>query len=266
MLRRLVFRAAPLFRQEVSVAVAVPSTSARWFHTFTQRALSSKKFDPSAATGTMSHRVHPTSARTRRQQHRQQRQQQDLQQQRRTSTSGETSQGSTSTRTNPSAHQTSSKASRSDAPDPTQERRQSARGKQTIGRFNRITAEKGLGFASYLYVVGESVTLGVTYLLHTDRLHTGETGSWLTALGAGGFVDGYLERGPSVFGVRLSPRLLLNYLVANLCTYPLYRYQYAFCLATAPLLGKATAPLRRRLRESRKTKAIPKAPSAEPTR
>lgn len=259
MLQRLTSNATPGIAQRSSVLLGF-----RPLHTLTRRTLAAKEnSDLSRTVGAASSRsrVHPGSAHTWRRQ-------------RRTdgaapspSTSASPFPASTPTR---KARQQSAAGSKppsspsSGAPEQSRSTG-SARGKRQFGRFNRIAADKGLAFASFFYVVGESTTLGVAYLLHSNILHTGEVGSWLAALGASGFVDGYLERGPTLFGIRLSPRLLLNYLLANLCTYPLYRFQYSACLATARHFGNATAPLRLRLRKARRTKAaIPKAPSVEP--
>jgi hypothetical protein len=131
---------------------------------------------------------------------------------------------------------------------------------QMRGRFNRLVIEHGLFFSLYLYVLGESITLAFTYLLHTRRLGVGDTGSWLAAVGFP--VERYLNVGPTVYGLQLSPRLLLNYLVVNACMYPLLKFEMRFCLATAPALR---APFRWLRRAVMKTEpAIPKAPSATP--
>lgn len=223
----------------------------RWLHASTRPLQQSKKFGPAAAVVSTSNRVNPASARTRRQQTR-----------RAAPASGATSstvgKAPPAGKKPPQQHQQQSGGPTATEPQP----KRTARGKQQIGRFNRVTAEKGLSFASCLYIIGEGMTLLLAYLLHSDSLPIGETGSWLTALGAGSFVDRFLEVGPTVFGVRLSPRLLLNYLVANACTYPLYRYQYAFCLAMAPTIAMATAPMRKLFRSvTKKQSNIPKAPS-----
>lgn len=129
------------------------------------------------------------------------------------------------------------------------------------GRFNRLVIERGFFFTVYLYVLGESITLGVAYLLHTHRLlGIGDVGSWLAALHFP--TDRYLNVGPTVYGLQLSPRLLLNYVAANVVTYPLLPLQVRWCGATAPLLQ---APFRWVSRAIKKEKpVVPKAPPAKP--
>ncbi|CCW60199.1 unnamed protein product [Phytomonas sp. EM1] len=132
------------------------------------------------------------------------------------------------------------------------------------GRFNRIAAEKGLSFATYLYVLGESCTILLTYLLHTNQLYVGEVGTWLSWISLKNVNECYLDVGPVVFNTfRLSPRLFLNYLIANVLTLPLFSYQMGFCMATAPVLSKLVSPVRALLKRCKKprTEAIPKAPS-----
>lgn len=128
------------------------------------------------------------------------------------------------------------------------------------GRFNRLVVERGFFFTVYLYVLGESITLSLAYALHTHRLGVGDTGSWLAALHFP--VDRFLNVGPAVYGLQLSPRLLLNYVAANLCTYPLLPLQLRFCAATAPVLQVPFAWMGRLAR--RPAVAVPKAPAAQP--
>lgn len=126
------------------------------------------------------------------------------------------------------------------------------------GRFNRIVRERGPAFALYLYGLGEGLTWIMTYLLHTHALPIGDVGTWTGLLIGHDTASSYLNIGPSVFGIQLSPRLLLNYLVCTVCIVPLYSAQYAFCAATAPILSKAF----RAIAPQRRQSAIPKAPSA----
>ncbi|KAG8346139.1 hypothetical protein TRVL_03026 [Trypanosoma vivax] len=137
----------------------------------------------------------------------------------------------------------------------------------SMSRFYRISQEHGFGFSHYLYILGESMTLAVLYALHSDLTGMGDSFVWLGALSADQWVDfdRWTDAGPSVFGVRLSPRLLLNYLIANLITYPLYGAQLRFCLATYPLARRMLSSIRsfvpvKRARYS--GRQIPKAPSA----
>ncbi|KPA74785.1 putative mitochondrial hypothetical protein [Leptomonas pyrrhocoris] len=127
------------------------------------------------------------------------------------------------------------------------------------GRFNRLVLERGLFFTVYLYVLGESMTLFLTYLLHTHRLGVGDVGSWLAALHTS--TGHYLNVGPTVYGLQLTPRLLLNYLVANCCTYPLLPLQMRFCTATTPLLWTPLSCIGRQFRKA--GAVIPKAPAAK---
>ncbi|RNF08849.1 hypothetical protein TraAM80_02481 [Trypanosoma rangeli] len=121
----------------------------------------------------------------------------------------------------------------------------------------------------YLYVSGESVTPAVLYALHSDLFSTGDVVTWLIFFHLDSLVDleRWLEVGPIVAGVRLSPRLLLNYLVANALTYPLYATQLAFCAATFPLLRGAISPLsdplHTRRASGKRSRGVPKAPSVE---
>ncbi|KAF8278556.1 hypothetical protein TcBrA4_0113850 [Trypanosoma cruzi] len=134
-------------------------------------------------------------------------------------------------------------------------------------RFYRVLQERGVGFAMYLYIFGESMTLAVLYALHNDAFSTGDVFDWLKFLSADSLID--LERwsqvGPVVGGLRLSPRLLCNYLVANALTYPLYAMQFAFCAATLPLLCRVMSPVSYFLHACRargkKGRIVPKAPS-----
>ncbi|RNF27050.1 uncharacterized protein Tco025E_00687 [Trypanosoma conorhini] len=134
-------------------------------------------------------------------------------------------------------------------------------------RFYRVVQERGAGFAMYLYVFGESVTLAVLYALHSDLFSTGDVVTWLRFISLDSLVnlERWLEVGPIVAGLRLSPRLLLNYLVANALTYPLYATQLAFCAATFPLLRGVLSPvsylLHARRASGRRGRAVPKAPS-----
>ncbi|KPI90660.1 hypothetical protein ABL78_0256 [Leptomonas seymouri] len=128
------------------------------------------------------------------------------------------------------------------------------------GRFNRLVMERGFFFTVYLYVLGESMTLCLAYLLHTRSLSIGDAGSWLAALHSP--ADRYLNAGPTVYGLQLTPRLLLNYLAANACTYPLLPLQIRFCTATAPALYAPFSWISRRMKKPKPV--IPKAPSAKP--
>ncbi|CCW68530.1 unnamed protein product [Phytomonas sp. Hart1] len=141
---------------------------------------------------------------------------------------------------------------------------QYAKPQKTIGRFNRVVAEKGLSFAVYLYILGESFTLFLTYCLHTNQFCIGEVGVWLSGIGLKGVVESYLDMGPVVFNTyHLSLRLFLNYLIVNIFTFSLFSYEVAFCMLTAPILSKLVLPVRTLLKKWKKSKnsAIPKAPS-----
>ncbi|KAG5498505.1 hypothetical protein JKF63_02791 [Porcisia hertigi] len=135
----------------------------------------------------------------------------------------------------------------------------SGRAKPLPGRFNRLVAQNGFLVTFYHYVLGESINLVLTYLLHVQRLGIGDTGSWLGTLGVP--VDRFLNVGPTVYGLQLSPRLVLNYLVVNACTYPSIPLQLRFCIATAPIVRAPLHLMGRLLRASRKA-TVPKAPSA----
>ncbi|ORC86422.1 uncharacterized protein TM35_000281380 [Trypanosoma theileri] len=137
-------------------------------------------------------------------------------------------------------------------------------------RFYRIIMEYGFGFAMYLYILGESITLTVVYILHSNIFSTGDSFSWMRSIGCDRLVD--LDRwshaGPVISGVCFSPRLLLNYLIANIITYPLYSLQVAFCVRTFPLLRLLLSPvnyifLRLQRCGKNNTARIPKAPSAK---
>lgn len=128
------------------------------------------------------------------------------------------------------------------------------------GRFNRLVVERGFFFTVYLYVLGESLNLSLAYLLHTHGLGIGDAGSWLAALHFP--TDRVLNVGPTLYGLQLSPRLVLNYLVANVCTYPLLPLQLRFCAVTAPVLQAPFLCIGRAMR--RAEPAIPKAPAARP--
>lgn len=110
------------------------------------------------------------------------------------------------------------------------------------GRFNRVTAQRGLFFASVLYLVGETMTVGLTLLLHCGYLGPFSDIRYWTRLLLGGEDAGsasspggllyFLDAGPMLsaeYDLTLSPRLLLHYAVSNALLYPLYPYQYAFC-------------------------------------
>ncbi|GET86145.1 hypothetical protein, conserved [Leishmania tarentolae] len=138
----------------------------------------------------------------------------------------------------------------------------SGRAKPMPGRFNRLLVQLGVFVTVYHYVLGESINLFLTYLLHSHRLGIGDTGSWLGAVGVP--VDRYLNQGPTVYGLQLSPRLMLNYLVVNGCMYPTIALQLRFCMATAPILRGPFQVMGRLLGVSKKA-TIPKAPSAAPS-
>ncbi|EPY30700.1 hypothetical protein STCU_03936 [Strigomonas culicis] len=122
------------------------------------------------------------------------------------------------------------------------------------GRFNRIARERGLLFASYFYVVGESLNLLGTYLLYTHKVpYMGDAGSWLEYVGVNR--EKYLDVGPVVYGLRLSPVLLLDYLIVNGFFYPLMAYELAFCNRTAAMCGAVASKFR-----PQKVSTIPKAP------
>ncbi|AAZ11480.1 uncharacterized protein TEOVI_000630800 [Trypanosoma equiperdum] len=137
-------------------------------------------------------------------------------------------------------------------------------------RFYRIALDHGFGFAVYFYILGESMTLSVLYALHSNALGTGDTFAWMNAVGAERFVnlDRWAHAGPTVVGVTLSFRLLLNYLAANAIMYPMYGMQMRFCVATFGVLGKGFNPLRRlralgrNVTSSGAKRTVPRAPSA----
>ncbi|CCD16908.1 unnamed protein product [Trypanosoma congolense IL3000] len=133
-------------------------------------------------------------------------------------------------------------------------------------RFYRIASERGVGFAAYFYLLGESVTLSVLYALHSDVFGTGDTFSWLEAVGVGRFMDlgRWSVTGPKIGGLALSPRLLLNYLAANVFTYPVYRTQMWFCTVTFSLLRRGISylkGLRPGVGRAAAERKVPKAPS-----
>lgn len=138
----------------------------------------------------------------------------------------------------------------------------SGRAKPLPGRFNRLVVQLGVGVTVYHYILGESINLFLTYLLHSHRLGIGDTGSWLGALGVP--VDGFLNIGPTVYGLQLSPRLVLNYLVVNACMYPSIPLQLRLCIATAPILRGPFQVMGRLLGVSKRA-TVPKAPSATPS-
>ncbi|KAG5485073.1 hypothetical protein CUR178_08043 [Leishmania enriettii] len=131
------------------------------------------------------------------------------------------------------------------------------RAKQLPGRFNRLTVQLGFLVAFYHYVLAESIHLFLTYLLHSHRLGIGDAGSWLAAVGVP--ADRFLSVGPTVYGLQLSPRLLLNYLAVNACMYPSIPLQLRFCVATAPILRAPFQVMGRRLGISKRA-TVPKAP------
>ncbi|KAH9584251.1 hypothetical protein LSM04_005511 [Trypanosoma melophagium] len=137
-------------------------------------------------------------------------------------------------------------------------------------RFYRIVMEHGFGFAIYLYILGESITLAVLYVLHSNIFSTGDSFSWMRYIGCDRLLDldRWSQTGPVISGLCFSPRLLLNYLIANIITYPFYSLQVKFCLATFPLLCTVLSPvnymlLRFKQIGKRNKKRIPKAPSAK---
>ncbi|CAJ1014431.1 hypothetical protein Q4I32_001355 [Leishmania shawi] len=138
----------------------------------------------------------------------------------------------------------------------------SGRAKPLPSRFYRLVVQRGLFVALYHYLLGETINFFVTYLLHSHRLGVGDIGSWLGAAGIP--VDVFLNVGPTVYGLQLSPRLVLNYLVVNACMYPLIPLQLHFCVATAPTLRAPFRVMGRLLGVSKKA-TIPKAPSATPS-
>ncbi|CAG9569314.1 conserved hypothetical protein [Leishmania major strain Friedlin] len=138
----------------------------------------------------------------------------------------------------------------------------SGRAKPLPGRFNRLVVQLGVLVTVYHYILGESINLFLTYLLHSHRLGIGDTGSWLGAVGVP--VDRFLNVGPTVYGLQLSPRLVLNYLVVNACMYPSMPLQLRLCIATAPILRGPFQVMGRLLGVSKKA-AVPKAPSATPS-
>ncbi|KAK7201840.1 hypothetical protein NESM_000251000 [Novymonas esmeraldas] len=127
------------------------------------------------------------------------------------------------------------------------------------GRFNRLVLQHGVLATTLHYVLGEFMNLSLTYLLHTHLLGVGDVGSWLAAVGVP--AERVLNVGPYIYGVQLSPRLVLNYVVANACMYPLMAPQLRLCVAAAPVLLLPAQVLRRWLGLSKRA-AVPKAPSS----
>ncbi|AYU76318.1 hypothetical protein, conserved [Leishmania donovani] len=138
----------------------------------------------------------------------------------------------------------------------------SGRAKPLPGRFNRLLVQLGVLVTVYHYILGESINLFLTYLLHSHRLGIGDTGSWLGAVGVP--VDRFLNIGPTVCGLQLSPRLVLNYLVVNACMYPSIPLQMRLCIATAPILRVPFQVMGRLLGVSKRA-TVPKAPSGTPS-
>lgn len=71
---------------------------------------------------------------------------------------------------------------------------------------------------------------------------SGSSGHW--------FMD-FLEMGPMLWDeadLRLSPRLLFHYGIANMMLWPLYRYQVAFCEMALPVMSSLRAYVVRNLR------------------
>ncbi|KAG5485745.1 hypothetical protein LSCM1_07156 [Leishmania martiniquensis] len=135
------------------------------------------------------------------------------------------------------------------------------RAKHLPGRFNRLTVELGFLVALYHYVLAEAIHIYLTYLLHSHRLGIGDMGSWLGTAGVP--ADGFLNVGPVVYGLQLSPRLFLNHLVANACMYPSIPLQLRFCIATAPIV-RAPFQVIGRLLGVPKRASVPKAPRSSP--
>lgn len=133
--------------------------------------------------------------------------------------------------------------------------------KSMMGKFTKLAREKGLGYALYLYVFGEAISILITYLLHFDILGAGDVLAWLNWMGLGSLVD--LDNAGSkhttIFGYEVSVRLLTNYGIANVFGIPLFPLEVAFCAVTYPYALNAV----RRLKfwKSRPSK-IPKAPQA----
>ncbi|KEG06261.1 hypothetical protein DQ04_14961020, partial [Trypanosoma grayi] len=93
---------------------------------------------------------------------------------------------------------------------------------------------------------------------------------WLRAAGVERLLDldRWSQAGPVLWGLRFSPRLLLNYLVANAVTYPLYSLQLSFCVVAVNMLRCVLLPLRNVLRarqRSSRGSRVPKAPSSAAT-
>jgi hypothetical protein len=129
-----------------------------------------------------------------------------------------------------------------------------------FGKFTRLAREKGIGYAIYLYVFGEAISILVTYLLHYDVLGAGDVMSWLNWIGLGSWVD--IDKAGSkhttIFGYEVSVRLLTNYGIANVVGIPLFPLEVAFCAFTFPLVVRTA----RRLKFWKSASNIPKAPQA----
>lgn len=136
--------------------------------------------------------------------------------------------------------------------------RSAAASPQMIGRFNRYRVEYGFFFTACLYLLGEGTTICATLLLHYHYFEfLGDAGSWLSGLGV---EEGrYLDIGPCVGGLQLSPRLLLNYIFCSICTYPLFPLQLRLCSVVVP---RGRSPWGRWQRD-RRTKNVPRAPKAQ---
>lgn len=130
----------------------------------------------------------------------------------------------------------------------------------TFGKFTKLAREKGIGYAIYLYVFGEAISILITYLLHYDILGAGDVMSWLSYIGLGSWVD--IDKAGSkhttIFGYEVSVRLLTNYGIANVVGIPLFPLEVAFCAFTFPFVLRAT----RRLKFWKSANNIPKAPQA----
>lgn len=124
-------------------------------------------------------------------------------------------------------------------------------------KFLRTAKERGLGFTAAVYFLGEFTVLVLTFVLHTDYLDIGECGRWLRAAGGeDGWIVAHMDEGPTTMGVQLTLRLLMNYVLVNICLCSTIRHA-AMGLCTV-LFSRV-----RRLRSSAvRTNSIPKAPAA----
>lgn len=145
------------------------------------------------------------------------------------------------------------------------------------GRFNRLAADKGFAFATYLYILGEGMTTTLTLWFHwnSSGWEMLDVRYWLCLAMGVSFVEmqtkkkeneeahaaapentpsvadpsnkalwwlELLERGPLLsepYELRFCPRLLFYYGISNALLSPAYRFQYAFCERTLPIMTKA---------------------------